>query len=387
MRPRPSAGARSTSCALAATPTRPAPRPAGAHDPPDQFRPRVDPLPAQLGVDAPVPVGAVVGVEHLADLPPDELVARDDRTTRVVDVREVEVTIRRLDDAILLAGKAAGQPGIGQHDHARFLDDRDQALVLEAAAEGGALKTERKGVSLYDYYYVNTGDQNAKDRKVFLTDSGRTVYGGGGITPDVHLTPMKYNDFQSLLLAHYIFQRFAEHYVVDHKVARDFEVNNAVLNDFENFLKSKNISFTPANIKGVLVADVMKGGPASKAGLKRGDVIVDFNGEQVSDSAGCECRRQPVQNDPVLRGRGAEAAVDCRDLLCDDAPHIWRGGQCQQLLEAAARARQRAAAGHRLRFSAQPRDHLGAPPHTDQRMAGRMLRHARPGRALPTRVA
>jgi serine protease Do len=35
--------------------------------------------------------------------------------------------------------------------------------------------------------------------------------------------------------------------------------------------------------KGALVADVMKGGPADKAGLKRRDVIVEFNGEEVDD--------------------------------------------------------------------------------------------------------
>jgi serine protease Do len=35
--------------------------------------------------------------------------------------------------------------------------------------------------------------------------------------------------------------------------------------------------------KGALVADVTKGGPADSAGLKRGDVIVKFNGQEVSE--------------------------------------------------------------------------------------------------------
>jgi serine protease Do len=35
--------------------------------------------------------------------------------------------------------------------------------------------------------------------------------------------------------------------------------------------------------EGVLVADVSKGSPAAKAGLKRGDVIVSFNGHPVQD--------------------------------------------------------------------------------------------------------
>jgi serine protease Do len=37
--------------------------------------------------------------------------------------------------------------------------------------------------------------------------------------------------------------------------------------------------------KGALVADVVKDGPAEVAGLKQGDVIVEFDGKPVSDSA------------------------------------------------------------------------------------------------------
>ncbi len=37
---------------------------------------------------------------------------------------------------------------------------------------------------------------------------------------------------------------------------------------------------------GALVADVVKGSPAEKAGLKRGDVIIQFDGKTVEDSTG-----------------------------------------------------------------------------------------------------
>jgi serine protease Do len=37
--------------------------------------------------------------------------------------------------------------------------------------------------------------------------------------------------------------------------------------------------------KGALVADVVKGGPADKAGLKRGDVILTYQGEEIPDSS------------------------------------------------------------------------------------------------------
>lgn len=48
----------------------------------------------------------------------------------------------------------------------------------------------------------------------------------------------------------------------------------------ENLAKS----FGLKDAKGALIAEVMKGDPADKAGLKAGDVVVGINGEQVDDS-------------------------------------------------------------------------------------------------------
>ena len=48
-----------------------------------------------------------------------------------------------------------------------------------------------------------------------LTDSGRTVYGGGGITPDVKVATPKSNQFQDSLLQHYAFFNFAKHYLIN----------------------------------------------------------------------------------------------------------------------------------------------------------------------------
>ena len=45
-------------------------------------------------------------------------------------------------------------------------------------------------------------------------------------------------------------------------------------------------SFKLDDQAGALVADVAQGGPAEKAGLKRGDVIISFNGREIKDSSG-----------------------------------------------------------------------------------------------------
>src|SRR5438067_9896389 len=50
---------------------------------------------------------------------------------------------------------------------------------------GRLIQREYTGVSLYDYYYNPDRDKETNTGKeVKLTDSGRTVYGGGGINPD-----------------------------------------------------------------------------------------------------------------------------------------------------------------------------------------------------------
>ncbi len=106
-------------------------------------------------------------------------------------------------------------------------------------------------LSLYDYYYVREAS-NPKDnanREVKLTDAGRTVYGGGGITPDEHIEPIKSDRFQDNLAIHFVFNgNFAKHYLATHTVGRDFQVDDSVISQFKAYLKSKNIDYTDADI-------------------------------------------------------------------------------------------------------------------------------------------
>src|SRR6266480_4566347 len=82
---------------------------------------------------------------------------------------------------------------------------------------GRLIQRDYSNVSLYDYYYNREGGQeNSGSHEIKLTDSGRTVYGGGGITPDVAIAAVKSNRFQDSLLQHYAFFNFAKHYVVTH---------------------------------------------------------------------------------------------------------------------------------------------------------------------------
>jgi carboxyl-terminal processing protease len=118
---------------------------------------------------------------------------------------------------------------------------------------GRLIQRNYNGVSLYDYYYVrnDAAKPDKSNLEVKLTDSGRTVYGGGGITPDDAIPDLKANDFQGNLLQHYAFFDFSKHYLATHTVSKDFVVDDAVLQDFKAFLKSQQIDYTDADIAGV----------------------------------------------------------------------------------------------------------------------------------------
>jgi carboxyl-terminal processing protease len=118
---------------------------------------------------------------------------------------------------------------------------------------GRLIQRNYEGVSLYDYYYDHAGalPSNSTNREVKFTDSGRTVYGGGGITPDEKLPVQKPTNFQNELMYKDVFFHFAPLYVSKHQPEKDFKVNDAVMKEFEQFLTSQNIDWTTAEINGV----------------------------------------------------------------------------------------------------------------------------------------
>jgi carboxyl-terminal processing protease len=113
---------------------------------------------------------------------------------------------------------------------------------------GRLIQRDYSNLSLYDYYYNRENEENNASHEVKLTDSGRTVYGGGGITPDVKLAQVKSNKFQDALLQHYAFFNFAKRYVIGHKVTQNLEVDDLVLQDFRKFLDEEKIPFTESEL-------------------------------------------------------------------------------------------------------------------------------------------
>ncbi|MFQ6032774.1 MAG: S41 family peptidase [Candidatus Zixiibacteriota bacterium] len=85
-------------------------------------------------------------------------------------------------------------------------------------------------------------------KEEFSTKRGRVVYGGGGIVPDVLVTPDRLSPLEYNLLAKLTFFDFAVHYTATHpKLPKDFEVDQSILKEFKQFLKTKNFSYKTAS--------------------------------------------------------------------------------------------------------------------------------------------
>jgi carboxyl-terminal processing protease len=134
----------------------------------------------------------------------------------------------------------------------------DTALLLTTARyytpSNRLIQRDYKNVTLYDYHY---NPQPPKAPEVKFTDSGRKVYGGGGITPDDVVPEPKADDFQQLLYRRGVFYPLPQgvgdfvRYYLGKKpnVTQDFAVNDSVIEQFRNFLTSEHIKFTDENIQ------------------------------------------------------------------------------------------------------------------------------------------
>src|ERR1700682_6015589 len=152
-------------------------------------------------------------------------------------------------DRGLIAGEVTFGKGLVQTVYPL---SENTALALTTAKyytpSGCLIQRVYSNLSLYDYYYNREAEENNANHEVKLTDGGRTVYGGGGITPDVKLAPFKSNKFEDSLLQHYALFNFAKHYTITHKITQNFEVDDAVQLDFRKFLDSEKVPFTEAEI-------------------------------------------------------------------------------------------------------------------------------------------
>ncbi|MGH9775527.1 MAG: S41 family peptidase [Candidatus Acidiferrales bacterium] len=174
-------------------------------------------------------------------------------------------------DRGLIVGETSFGKGLVQ---SQVILPEDTAMLLTTARyytpSGRLVQRDYKNVSLYDYLYNHN---SPKPTEVKLTDGGRQVFGGGGITPDVVVPAPKINAFQETLYRHMVFfpyevyMPFNQMGVGDFTrsflaskpdVPRDFAVNDAVIADFRHYLETSGIKFTDADIQDNLAWIKMK---------------------------------------------------------------------------------------------------------------------------------
>ena len=158
-------------------------------------------------------------------------------------------------DRALIVGETTFGKGLVQTVY--DMADHTMALALTTyhyyTPSGRLIQRNYSGVSLYDYYtHGGVQPSDTANREVKLTDAGRTVYGGGGITPDEKIVSPKTNRFQEMLLSKDVFFHFAPVYLVNRTVDKNFQVDAAVLEEFKKYLTSQEIPFTEADLNGVM---------------------------------------------------------------------------------------------------------------------------------------
>ncbi len=118
---------------------------------------------------------------------------------------------------------------------------------------GRLIQRDYKDKSLYDYLYNH---KNPAPTEVKLTDSGRQVTGGGGITPDVIVAEQKLNPFQELLIRRDVFFAYQggvggfTTYFLGSKpeITKDFVADDAVQKSLRVYLDREHVKYTETEL-------------------------------------------------------------------------------------------------------------------------------------------
>jgi carboxyl-terminal processing protease len=121
------------------------------------------------------------------------------------------------------------------------------ALALTTAhfytPSGRLIQRDYSNKSFYDYYFHK--DENARNPlDVKMTDSGRTVYGGGGITPDEKFVTPKLDPLEVSLLRNGFFS-FTRKYFTRHTdtLSKGWMPDDAVLKELHDYLLQSGTKF------------------------------------------------------------------------------------------------------------------------------------------------
>ena len=158
-------------------------------------------------------------------------------------------------DRGLIVGEISFGKGLVQ---TQYQLSEDTAMLLTTARyytpSGRLIQRDYSNVTLWDYH---NNPQKPTSPEVKHTDSGRTVYGGGGITPDVLAPAATPTDFETRMLNRGVFfptpqgiGDFVRYYLgTKPQITKDFATDDAVIALLQKFLDDQHIAYTPAEIQ------------------------------------------------------------------------------------------------------------------------------------------
>jgi carboxyl-terminal processing protease len=125
----------------------------------------------------------------------------------------------------------------------------DRALKLTTAKyytpSGRSIHKDRHTDDSIDLTETATDDpadaveDDLKDKEQFQTDSGRIIYGGGGISPDIEIEQPFLGDFEVAIERDYSLFQFSTKWAAHHEVTRDLVPDQAMLEEFHAFLETR----------------------------------------------------------------------------------------------------------------------------------------------------
>ena len=90
---------------------------------------------------------------------------------------------------------------------------------------------------------------NNDEKEVFYTESGRSVYGGGGITPDIEIIQDTLSDFEITVRRKNLFFNFAVDYIASHNIDNYFIITDDIFNSFVKYINENEIEYTDSELE------------------------------------------------------------------------------------------------------------------------------------------
>jgi carboxyl-terminal processing protease len=226
-------------------------------------------------------------------------------------------------DRALIVGERSFGKGLVQSVY-RLGGDTGMALTTARyfTPSGRQIQRDYSG-AMIEYYYQRGGLSEAgQSGEITTTDSGRRVFGGGGITPDIEETARESNRFEALLTSKLVFFEYARQLTLGQvpaattftlPLSRDergrtpargarprppLEITDTILEDFRRYLRDRNVDFTPS--------DMYENIDFIKRGIKQ-EVFTIALGQQ-------EGFKIAIQADAQVK-RALEALPDARKLM------------------------------------------------------------------------